>query len=97
LKSLTSLKKASVPLKMYLKSLAILEKASIALKKYSKIREIFIKAPHFSTEALYLWKCLQKASTILKISFKSLLSLQEPQKPLKMNLKSIKIFQNVPN
>jgi hypothetical protein len=41
------LKKASIPLAMYLKSLAILEKASIYLKKSSKITEIFIRAPHF--------------------------------------------------
>jgi hypothetical protein len=42
-----TLKKASIPLKMYLKSLEILEKASISLKKPSKIVVIFIKDPHF--------------------------------------------------
>jgi hypothetical protein len=46
-KSLTSLKKGFIPLKMYLKSLEILEKASIFLKKSSKIIEISIKASRF--------------------------------------------------
>jgi hypothetical protein len=47
---MSSKKKASIPLKMYLKKL-VLENASISLKKSSKIVEIFMKAPHFQTEA----------------------------------------------
>jgi hypothetical protein len=44
-KSLTSLKKVSILLKMDFKSLTILEKASISLKKFSKIILIITKAP----------------------------------------------------
>jgi hypothetical protein len=94
---------------MYLKSLAILNKASISLKKSSKIIEIFIKAhiskqkpPFYGNVFKKLRYVYEIFIFIKKMTFKSLLIFTKASHietkastSLKINLKIIKIVQNV--
>jgi hypothetical protein len=57
-------------------SLTIIEKASISLTKSSKIIEIFIKVPHFLTEASISIKMASKSLVIL---IKTEINFKKPQ------------------